>query len=197
MKKRGVFLGRFQPFHNQHLDVVKYILQEFHEIELLVGVADWRGLSSRDNFLSGSESQKSVSLSLAESGIRSVRVIGFPLFPDISLEQTLITGFSEEKINAVFSGSEKTISAVNNLVLSGLNLEIINLNDREDGIRGSQIRERMREGDETWRMYVSPSVAEFLSEPVFRERLLSLVAGEKRPWGIEGKSFSSNGVERK
>lgn len=197
MKKRGVFLGRFQPFHNQHLDVVKYILHEFHEFELMVGVADWRGLPNRDNFLNGIESQKSVRLSLAESGIKGVRVIGFPLFPNVSMEQTLSTRFSEESINAVFSGSEKTIFAVNNLVLNGMNLEIINLNDREDGIRASQIREWIREGEETWRKYVTPSVAEFLSEPLFRERLLSLVAGEKRPWGVESIRVSSNRVERK
>lgn len=197
MSNKGVYLGRFQPFHNRHLDMVNYLLQNFPGIELSVGVADWRGQPSKENFLNGFEAQRAARLSVEAAKLINVQIIRFPLFPEVSLEKTLRKRLHEEEIGVVFSGSEKTISALENVVSDGFDLEIVDLKDTWDGVRSTQIREWIRDGDETWRQYVSPSVAEYLSQPVFRERLLSLVGGEKRPWGIEGKSFSSNGVERK
>lgn len=41
MKNRALFIGRFQPFHNGHLYAVKYILQEFEEVVLVVAAAQY------------------------------------------------------------------------------------------------------------------------------------------------------------
>ncbi len=38
--RRALIFGRFQPFHYGHLNVVKWALQNFDELVLLVGMAD-------------------------------------------------------------------------------------------------------------------------------------------------------------
>ena len=35
--KRGVFVGRFQPFHKGHLEFIKKILKEVEELIIIVG----------------------------------------------------------------------------------------------------------------------------------------------------------------
>ena len=39
MTKRGLFVGRFQPFHLGHLDMVKYALTEVDELIIVIGSA--------------------------------------------------------------------------------------------------------------------------------------------------------------
>ncbi|MEM2014030.1 MAG: nicotinamide-nucleotide adenylyltransferase [Desulfurococcaceae archaeon] len=41
MKKRALFIGRFQPFHNGHLYAVKHILREFEEVVIVVAAAQY------------------------------------------------------------------------------------------------------------------------------------------------------------
>lgn len=40
MPKRALIFGRFQPFHYGHLNVIKWALQSFDEVVLLIGMAD-------------------------------------------------------------------------------------------------------------------------------------------------------------
>ncbi|MFA5571698.1 MAG: nicotinamide-nucleotide adenylyltransferase, partial [Candidatus Bathyarchaeia archaeon] len=39
--KRGLYVGRFQPFHNGHLDAVKYVLQNIDELIVVIGSAQY------------------------------------------------------------------------------------------------------------------------------------------------------------
>ena len=41
MVRRGIFVGRFQPFHMGHLLVIKYILEEVDELVLVIGSAQY------------------------------------------------------------------------------------------------------------------------------------------------------------
>ena len=47
--------------------------------------------------------------------------------------------------------------------------------ERETGIAGTTVRDRMVAGDETWRDLVPMAVESYLSEIEFRERLLELL----------------------
>lgn len=39
--KRGLFVGRFQPFHNGHTEVIKDILKEMNEVVIVIGSAQY------------------------------------------------------------------------------------------------------------------------------------------------------------
>ena len=42
--KRGLVIGRFQPFHNGHLELVHEILNECEELVLVIGSAQFNYL---------------------------------------------------------------------------------------------------------------------------------------------------------
>ena len=39
--KRGVFIGRFQPFHNGHLEAIKKLLIEVDELIIMIGSSQY------------------------------------------------------------------------------------------------------------------------------------------------------------
>ena len=41
LEKRGLFLGRFQPFHLGHLDVIKQALKMVDELVIVIGSAQY------------------------------------------------------------------------------------------------------------------------------------------------------------
>ncbi len=41
MVNRGLYVGRFQPFHLGHLDAIKYALKEVDELVIVIGSAQY------------------------------------------------------------------------------------------------------------------------------------------------------------
>ncbi|HLN89981.1 MAG TPA: adenylyltransferase/cytidyltransferase family protein, partial [Candidatus Binatia bacterium] len=41
MVNRGLYVGRFQPFHLGHLDAIKYVLKEVDELVIVIGSAQY------------------------------------------------------------------------------------------------------------------------------------------------------------
>jgi nicotinamide-nucleotide adenylyltransferase len=41
MVYRGLYVGRFQPFHLGHLDAIKYTLKEVDELVIVIGSAQY------------------------------------------------------------------------------------------------------------------------------------------------------------
>ena len=189
MRNTGIYFGRFQPFHKQHIERVAIIRNTFPDVDLIVGVADWKGEMSRSNFLTGMEALTIATLSLADSGFNEVRVVGVPLSPEVVLGESIRHAVAEMNISYVFSGSDKTLSASRKLVDLGLPLQIVDTMDDESGIRATDIRTWMINGDHTWKDYVTPSVAKYFLDTDGRliERLRDLSDGSKRPWSIESE----------
>lgn len=52
MTKRGLMLGRFQPFHNGHISLTKQILSECDELVIIIGSAQFNFID-RDPFSAG------------------------------------------------------------------------------------------------------------------------------------------------
>ncbi|MBT4917362.1 nicotinamide-nucleotide adenylyltransferase [Candidatus Peregrinibacteria bacterium] len=73
----ALFIGRFQPFHNGHLDIVKKILEDNQRVILAVGSAEKNYLSS--NPLTAGERFRVIDESLREAGISSERYAIVPV----------------------------------------------------------------------------------------------------------------------
>ena len=41
MPTRGLYVGRFQPFHIGHIESIKVILQEIEELAIVIGKAQY------------------------------------------------------------------------------------------------------------------------------------------------------------
>ena len=52
MTKRGLMLGRFQPFHNGHISLTKQILSECDELVIIIGSAQFNFID-KDPFSAG------------------------------------------------------------------------------------------------------------------------------------------------
>ncbi len=82
MLKRGLFVGRFQPFHKGHLNAVKFILKQVEELILVVGSAQ-HSHDSVNPFTTG-ERIYMVRLAFKESRIDLNTHIIVPV-PDVTL----------------------------------------------------------------------------------------------------------------
>ena len=95
MVKRGVFVGRFQPFHNGHLEVIKKIVDEVDELVIIVGSSQY---SHRlDNPFTAGERITMIRKALEEEGIQLSRIWIIPV-PDVhqhALWVSQIVGYSQ------------------------------------------------------------------------------------------------------
>lgn len=174
--KVGSVHGRFQPFHNGHLD---YVLQAFDRAEhVYVGLTQiFRPLSDnaasrRDTWTSNPlgyfDRMKLIVAALNEFGISSHRftVIPFPIeMPeklhdfcplDIPCFTTIVDEWNKEKIQR--------------LERVGYKIELLNVSpvDNNRVTSGSEIRKMIRCDDATWKRYVPPSVVESLGAGIIQ-----------------------------
>lgn len=169
--KTGSVHGRFQPFHNGHLD---YVLQAFGLADFLyVGLtqifrpqANNSALGARNstssNPLMFHERAELVTAALVEAGISQNRFVITP-FPIENAEHiiefvplsavcftTIITEWNDEKIRK--------------LELNGFATKTLDVSF-PDNVRvtsGTEIRRLIREGEASWARFVPPAVAEMI-----------------------------------
>lgn len=69
--KNALFIGRFQPFHNGHLKVIKDILKESEKINIVIA-----GPKNKDekNPFSFEEREKMINLALKSEGIKNYKI---------------------------------------------------------------------------------------------------------------------------
>ncbi len=71
----ALIIGRFQPFHNGHLQVVKEILDNDDIDELVIGIGSSQYDHEKDNPFSFDERKDMISLSLEKEGIYNYSLI--------------------------------------------------------------------------------------------------------------------------
>lgn len=160
--RRGLFLGRFQPYHNGHHAVIDEIVKEVDELIIGIGSAQWSH-SFENPFTSG------------ERVMMVRRAIPHP--PII----TYILPIEDIQRNSLYVAHIKTIVPPFDVVYS--NNPLIRRLFEEEGIEvrqtemirrgeywGDEIRRRMA-GGELWEQLVPPAVVEVIHEIDGLERL--------------------------
>jgi len=168
----GSVHGRFQPFHNGHLD---YVLQAFDRAEKIkIGLTqifrprDRVGDLSRDRISSNPlaywERAKLIEAALHDSGVVRERFefIPFPIeFPEriseflpnsVTCFTTVVSPWNEEKI-ARLEAEHYPVSKLE-----------VSLPDNNRVTSGSEIRKLIRENDVSWVRYVPPIVSELIRD---------------------------------
>jgi len=158
MVRRGVFVGRFQPFHNGHLEVIKKIVDEVDELVIIVGSAQY---SHRlDNPFTAGERITMIRKALEEEGIQLSRIWIIPV-PDVhqhALWVSQIVGYSP-KFDVAYANEALTRRL---FMEAGFRVEPMPLIKREVYL-ATEIRKRMLAG-ENWKELVPSSVAKFIKE---------------------------------
>jgi nicotinamide-nucleotide adenylyltransferase len=171
--RRGLFVGRFQPFHNGHLEVVKRIMEEVDELVIIVGSSQY---SHRlDNPFTAGERITMIREALEEAGIRLSKVWIIPV-PDVhqhTLWVAQVAGYSP-KFDVVYANESLTRRL---FVEAGYRVEPMPFIKREVYL-ATEIRKRMING-ENWKKLVPSSVAKFIKETNGDVRLRDLNKTDK------------------
>ena len=158
MLKRGVFVGRFQPFHKGHLGAIKKIVDEVDELVIIVGSSQY---SHRlDNPFTAGERITMIRRALEEEGIYSSRIWIIPV-PDVHQHMLWvyqIVGYCP-KFDVVYANEPLTCRL---FIEAGFNVEQVPPIKR-DVYLATEIRKRMLAGGD-WEELVPSSVASFIKE---------------------------------
>lgn len=168
---RIMFIGRFQPFHKGHLEVVKY-LSKMGVVMVVVGSAQYN--DTFRNPFSYSERAAMITAAVEEAGIENVEIVPVK---DIHNHQRWAEHVkaSVPAYDCVFTNSDLDR---NIFTFAGDRVLKEWLFERES-YKGQKVREALASGDKGWVAMVPPTVAEILVNIGAERRLKDLLAEGK------------------
>jgi len=160
---KGLFIGRFQPFHNGHLEAVKQIMEECDS--LIIGVGSAQEARTEVNPFSGGERITMIERVLESRGFNSVVV--HPI-PDLNCHpawpyyvEAILPDFGK-----VYGNSEVVLD-----LFDGIGHDTGSIKQVDRGkLSGTEIRKRMKKG-ENWEELVPEEVRVYLGDVDMEERL--------------------------
>jgi nicotinamide-nucleotide adenylyltransferase len=173
MPKRGLYVGRFQPFHLGHLSAIKEVLKEADELVVVIGSAQYS--HNFNNPFTAGERLVMVRKALEESGVDSGKVWIVPV-PDVHLHMMWVSsveGYTPH-FDVVYSNEPLTRRLFTE---AGYQVKPIRFFDRKD-YSSTEIREKMVK-DENWEKLVPKSVRTLIKEIDGVNRLKDLTKTDK------------------
>jgi nicotinamide-nucleotide adenylyltransferase len=158
MVKRGLYVGRFQPFHLGHLEAIKLALKEVDELVIVIGSAQYSHTLS--NPFTAGERLVMVRTALTDAGIDGTSYWAVPV-PDIHLHMmwvSYVEGYTP-RFDTVFSNEPLTQRLFSE---AGYTVRPIGFFERKL-YSSTVVREKMVK-DGTWEKLVPKGVANFLKE---------------------------------
>lgn len=172
--RRGVFIGRFQPFHKGHLEAIKQILGEVDELIVVIGSAQYS--HTLDNPFTSGERVEMIRIGLRAIGMDLSRVMTIPL-PDIGehhLWASRLRSFTP-RFDVAYTNNPFVKLLLRE---AGVRVSEPTLHDREE-LSATNVRRLMIEGGD-WRRLLQEEVAEYIESIGGPERM-RIIAGIGRP----------------
>ena len=173
MVKRGLYVGRFQPFHLGHLSAIKEVLKEVDELIIVIGSAQYS--HNVNNPFTAGERLVMVRQALEKGGVDSERVWIVPV-PDVHLHMMWVSsvqGYTPQ-FDTVYSNEPLTSRLFTE---AGYEVKTIRFFDRKV-YSSTEIREKMVK-DQDWEKFVPESVASFIKGIDGVNRLKDLTRSDK------------------
>jgi nicotinamide-nucleotide adenylyltransferase len=168
MVKRGLFVGRFQPFHMGHLKAVKDILEKLDELVIVVGSSQYS--HRMDNPFTAGERVTMIRRALEEDGISPSRCWIVPV-PDVHVHMTWVAQIVGYTPNFTVVYTNDPLSR-RLFIEAGYEVKPVPFHKREF-YSATEIRKRMLNG-KNWEELLPNSVAQFIKEIDGVERLRDL-----------------------
>ncbi|MEM3695230.1 MAG: nicotinamide-nucleotide adenylyltransferase [Candidatus Bathyarchaeia archaeon] len=173
MVKRGLYVGRFQPFHLGHLGAIKDILKEVDELVIVIGSAQYS--HNLNNPFTAGERLVMIRRALEEAEIPHSKFWIVPV-PDVHLHMmwvSAVEGYTPH-FDVVYSNEPLTRRL---FIEAGYEVKNIRFHERKL-YSSTEIRERMLK-DKSWEELVPKSVAAFIKGIDGVNRLRDLVKSDK------------------
>ena len=166
---RGLVIGRYQPFHNGHLEVIHEIVQDTECTELIIAIGSAQESHTIENPFTAGERIIMIDGTLTEAGIEN-----YFLIPITDINRYAVWVAHVESlvppIDIVYTNNSLTRRLFTE---RGYNVKSPKLYDREK-FSGTKIREMMK-SKKDWTDLVPPAVVKIIKE----------INGEKRIQELE------------
>lgn len=177
MTRRGLMLGRFQPFHKGHLALTKQILSECDELLIIIGSAQFNFID-KDPFSAG-ERVLMIHEALKEAGVDLSRCYIIPVANDANNARWLAYIRSMvPPFDVLYSGNDfvkyLARSQDSSIVIEDPMFAEIN------EYNGTNIRRLMQEG-KPWEHLVPPAVAKVIQQVGGIVRINMLARSDSNP----------------
>lgn len=163
--KKGLVLGRFQPFHLGHLNLIQTVLNDKKEPLICIGSAQYA--HTKDNPFTVKERKNMIQLIMNELNCN------YTIYeiPDINNYDKYVSHLEEfvPKFDTVYSGNKLVQRLFKN---AGYKIVIPEMINREVW-EGAAIRQAMTEGDE-WEVAIPPQIVSMIRDLNVIERLKNL-----------------------
>ena len=156
--KRGLYVGRFQPFHLGHLKAIKEVLKETEELVIVIGSAQYSH-NLHDPFTAG-ERLVMIRRALKEADVNYSRLWVVPV-PDVHLHMLWVSALEgyTPRFNIVYSNEPLTRRL---FIEAGYEVKSIRFFQRRI-FTSTLVREKMLQ-EESWTKLIPKSVADFIKE---------------------------------
>ena len=171
-KRRGLLVGRFQPFHLGHLHCVQHVLNKVPEIIIAIGSAQFS--HTLHNPFTAGERVTMIRLALDEVRIEAAKYYLIPV-RDLRIHDLWVPYLVSQapRFEVVFSNEPVTSRLFKE---AGYRVEPIPFYDRET-YSSTEIRERVVRGD-SWEKLVPGTVAAYIKSVFGDERLRELALSD-------------------
>jgi nicotinamide-nucleotide adenylyltransferase len=173
MVSRGLYVGRFQPFHLGHLEAIQHVLKEVDEAVIVIGSAQYS--HTANNPFTAGERLVMIRRALKEAGIDYSRIWVVPV-PDVHLHMLWVAALEgyTPRFNVVYSNEPLTRRL---FMEAGYKVKHIRFFERKQ-YNSTLVREKML-NDDSWASLVPKSIAEFITEIDGVNRLRDLTRTDK------------------
>jgi nicotinamide-nucleotide adenylyltransferase len=161
-----LILGRFQPFHNGHLKVVKDAFEKDKSIVIAIGSSQKK--DEKDNPFSDSERKEMIAGVLKSERILA-KIVTVPDIPCDSTYVDHVAGFIGGRPKKVITENPWTVRLFKD---AGIDVEVT---PRYMGISATEIRKRIAEGAE-WESMVPKDVVAFIRKIKGVDRIRKLLS---------------------
>ena len=170
---RGLYIGRFQPFHLGHLDCIEQILKRTSEVIIAIGSAQFS--HTLHNPFTAGERVTMIRLAMDEARVDASEYYIIPI-RDLRIHDLWVPHLVSQtpRFEIVFSNEPITSRLFKE---SGYRVEPLPFYDR-DKYSATEIRERIVKGS-GWEELVPPSTSAYIKRIFGDERLRELVLSDK------------------
>ncbi len=163
---RALLIGRFQPFHNGHAEIVRYAINKYEEVVIVIGSV-YESYTSCNPFTAG-ERYLMIREAMSEMSIREYSIVPVPNINRYGVYASHVADLSP-KFDVVLSNN-----ALIREIFEKDNFEVVGtpMFERKK-YSGTEIRRRMAEGED-WQQLVPGAVVKIIKEIKGEERIRNL-----------------------